>query len=134
MILCFIVALCPKSWIRGLYGSCFKLFSSRLAWNAAKSACSRIGTRLAVLNSQSLKKTKIPSWIALHSDPKNSSRWLWIDGSRAIYPNWDSGEPNNYRGVPEDCVELRTNGKLNDLPCSRSLPYFCEINRKLQLI
>ena len=130
MILCFIVALCPKSWIRGLYGSCFKLFSSPLVWNAAKSACSRIGTRLPVLNSQGLK-TNISSWIGLHRDPQSSSRWLWIDGSRAIYPNWDIGQPNNYRGLPEDCGNLLRNGKLNGLTCNRSRPYFCEINRKL---
>ena len=130
MVLCFIVALCPKSWIRGLYGSCFKSFSSRLVWNAAKSACSGIGTRLAVLNLQGLKEAKISSWIGLHRDPKSSSRWLWIDGSRAIYPNWDSGEPNN-NGGSEDCVEIRPSGKLNDLPCSITRPYFCEINRKL---
>ena len=133
MILCFIVALCPKSWIRGLYGSCFKLFSRRLVWNAAKSACSRMGTRLAVLNSQGLKETaNISSWIGLHRDPKSSSRWLWIDGSRTIYPNWGSGEPNNVGGS-EDCVEIRPDGKLNDMPCNRSLPYFCEIIREYNL-
>lgn len=108
-------------------------FSSPLVWNAAKFVCSRLGTRLAVLNSQGLKETKTRSWIALHRDPKNSSRWLWIDGSRAIYPNWDIGEPNN-AGGSEDCVEIRPGGKLNDVPCKITLPYFCEINRKLQLI
>ena len=134
-MLYFIVALCPKSWFRGLHGSCFKLFSGQLVWTAAKSACSGLGARLAVLNSQGLKLKELQrhALIGLHRDPKDSSRWLWIDGSRGIYPKWSDGEPNDVGGR-EDCVVMLTSGKLNDLTCIVTRPYFCEISRKLQLI
>ena len=39
---------------------------------------------------------------------------------------WDVNQPDN-AGNNEDCTELRTNGKWNDLPCPNyQRPYVCE--------
>ncbi|GFN91419.1 mannose-binding protein a [Plakobranchus ocellatus] len=38
---------------------------------------------------------------------------------------WVKGEPNNY-GSGEDCLVIKTNG-LNDISCSRTSRYICEI-------
>jgi len=99
----FILAPCLDSWIPSVHVSCYKFSSSTLRWNSAKSACEALGSKLAVLNSQDEQQflvTKVvnKAWIGLHRDPNDTSRWLWVDGSYAIYTNWNDGEPNNSGG------------------------------------
>ena len=76
------------------------------------------------------------AWIGLHRDPNYKFIWLWVDGSRATYFNWQSGEPNNQN---EGCVEMEPTssssaGKWNDLDCERELHYVCKITGKLKTI
>ena len=42
-------------------------------------------------------------WIGLNRIPKNTSRWLWVDGTRALYSHWSHGEPNNSGGNGMGC-------------------------------
>ena len=124
--------MCPISWVN-LQGSCYKFSPTALNWTAAKSACEVLGSDLVVINSQTEQKaltSQIPesqrTWIGLHRDPKNKSRWLWVDGSRPTYTHWYKGEPN---GLHEECAEIypAVHGwKWNDYTCSRALPYVCE--------
>ena len=75
-----------------------------------------------------------PTWIGLHRDPKNMSRWLWVDESLVTYTNWHTGEPNDFGG-DENCVELLTSyrgAEWNDKNCNRSLRYVCEISGKAE--
>ena len=69
-------------------------------------------------------------WIGLYGDPENASLWRWVDWSRLCYGcgHWDEGEPNNYGGRFEGCVEMQSYGRgfWNDLPCSRKLRYICQ--------
>ena len=71
---------------------------------------------------------KVPhmSWIGLRRDP--NAPWLWVDGCHAEEPStyWNSGEPNNYKGK-EDCVEMASSGKWNDLICAQKHHYVCEM-------
>ena len=71
------------------------------------------------------------AWVGLNDKGyENVFRW---DGSNFPgFKKWCPHEPNNYR-YGEDCVELLgpNNYKcLNDLPCTRVLPYICEVNRR----
>ncbi|KAJ7382013.1 hypothetical protein OS493_037656 [Desmophyllum pertusum] len=126
--------VCPNNWVH-MQGSCYKYFSKALNWNAAKSACETLGTKLVVINSQAEQQaisSKLPNgqrtWIGLYRDPKDKSRWLWVDGTRPTYTYWYSGEPNN-SGGSEDCGEMFTKvtgRKWNDIPCSFSFTYICE--------
>ena len=38
---------------------------------------------------------------------------------------WDGNQPDNHNDG-EDCAEIRTNGKWNDLPCTGGRAYICE--------
>ena len=88
------------------------------------------------MNSQAEQQAlapKIPSsqsiWMGLHRDPKDTSRWLWVDGTRATYTNWSPGEPNNHQGTFEGCGELwpkSRSRKWNDEQCSATRHYVCE--------
>ena len=62
-------------------------------------------------------------WIGMHRDPKDKSRWLWVDGSSSTYTHWQKGEPKN---LHEECAEMYTVGTWNDLPCSHARAYVCE--------
>ena len=50
-------------------------------------------------------------WIGLS---KRESGFGWTDGSALAYINWAAGEPNNWEGSQEDCVEMFSNGYWND--------------------
>ncbi|KAG7463554.1 hypothetical protein MATL_G00177680 [Megalops atlanticus] len=53
-----------------------------------------------------------------------TGRFLWLDGSHWGYADWLHGEPNNTAGV-EDCVEILSNGKFNDMPCWDLRAFIC---------
>ncbi len=111
------------------------MFSTQtLNWNAAKSACEALGSKLVVINSQAEQQALAPKtsvktyWIGLYRDPKEKSRWMWVDGSRPGFTAWRTGEPNNWmgQGVEEDCTEMYVT--WNDLACKSVAPYICEID------
>ena len=125
-----------------MQGSCYKLFTKAKSWNSAKSACEALGAKLVVLNSLAENQAvgeKITggqgTYIGLYRSPKDKSRWLWLDQSRATHTHWVSGEPNNFRGS-EDCVHMRSKSsgyEWNDLPCNTDvyhIPYVCETSDK----
>ena len=74
-----------------------------------------------------------PAWLDIvEVQPFTSPRtWVYKDGSPVTWVNWNSGEPNNYRGgTPgnEPQVEMysaddtgRLNGKWNDRPVANRL-------------
>ncbi|KAL7881588.1 hypothetical protein AOLI_G00084360 [Acnodon oligacanthus] len=54
----------------------------------------------------------------------DTERFIWLDGTRWGYADWLPGEPNNTAGV-ENCVELLSNGKFNDMPCWDLRAFIC---------
>ena len=126
----YIFIACPNSWVN-LQGSCYKISSKALNWTSAKSACEALGSDLVVINSHTelqalTSKVSKTTWIGLHRDSKDKSRWLWVDGSRPTYAHWNSGEPN---GLHEECAQMYSKvheWKWNDGLCSHSYPYICE--------
>ena len=111
---------CPQDWVLSLYGGCFKVFSNRLNWNSAKSACEALGSDLAVLNSAAKLRGFLASaaaaykvdnfWIGLLRDPTHEASWLWVGGLRVTFATWDILQPGNQEGV-EDCGVLRISSK-----------------------
>ena len=67
--------------------------------------------------------TPPPGWIGL-SDQWQENKWETPDRKATAYTQWNSGEPNNVNN--EDCVEQRSSGKWNDLPCSHKHPFICQ--------
>lgn len=129
--------VCPQSW-EGFSGSCYKLFSSTLNWNASKYTCESLGTRLAVLNSKAewdvvSLYVAHRSWIGLHMDPANKSRWLWVDETECRtcpYLYYWSDDKKVFHDPTQQCVEILPGRSWNDTTCGTSLHYLCEIGRK----
>ena len=134
-------ATCPRGWLLVTNSSCYGFSKNALTWYSAKSACEELGTKFVVLNTEAEQQALSPlvaqkTWIGLHRDPRNKSRWLWVDGSSADYTNWNRGEPNNYGGKQEDCAEMYSTsspaGKWNDESCGVNNYYVCEISGKCE--
>ena len=96
-----------------------------------------------MLNSRAEQEALAPkvekeAWVGLHRDPKDNSRWLWVDGSSSNYTNWDLGEPDSNSSTG-DCTKIypassALAGKWKDERCNLSLNFICEINGKLRNI
>ncbi|CAH3186199.1 unnamed protein product, partial [Porites lobata] len=129
---------CPHYWTPH-QSSCYKLSSNTLEWIAAKFACKALGSNLAMLDSPTEQREigwGNRTWIGLHRDSSNNSRWQWIDGSLAVYLNF-ANQSNKWNDT-EDCVEMYPSRKWNVLNCNTSLHYSCELSseftcRKLSL-
>ena len=129
----YLSVLCPQGWNSSFHGTCYKVYSNRLDWKSANSACIKLGSNLAVFNSHA-KLQEFPenafrgyAWIGLRRDPKDEKHWLWVAGSRPAFAFWITGEPMN--PYTEDCGGiLLPSRKWNDLSCTYPLRYICEIN------
>uniref|UniRef100_A0A670J6R5 C-type lectin domain-containing protein n=1 Tax=Podarcis muralis TaxID=64176 RepID=A0A670J6R5_PODMU len=131
---------CPSGWLRAL-GNCYAYFDSPKSWYEAEIACQSHGrgTHLASIHTEqetalvanhifSKQKRKYNVWIGLHDSNENQD-WKWLDDSVFNYNNWNRGEPNNYKGGKEYCVELkRWTGfrEWNDEPCHHLNTYICK--------
>ena len=137
----FVLASCPDGWIEGVHGYCYNFSSDNFTWFEAESACEAVGSRLAVINSGAKQQALAPiishpAWIGLSLHLVGMTEFfLWVDGSRVSYSNWNYGEPN---GGAETCVEIypihyasQERGKWNDDTCSNLRRYICEMNGTL---
>lgn len=70
-------------------------------------------------------------WIGGKDRKPPTNDFVWT--SRDVRVNigatdWASGQPNNFKDNPENCMEMRKelNHKWNDTPCSRKQKYICQ--------
>ncbi|XP_038817337.1 ladderlectin-like [Salvelinus namaycush] len=126
---------CPSDWYT--YGShCFKFVSIQQSFVDSEQNCLALGGNLASVHSlleyqfmQALTKDTNGD---LHStwlggfDAIKEGTWMWSDGSRFDYTNWDTDEPNN-AGEGEDCLHMNAaSAKLwFDVPCEWKFASLC---------
>ena len=65
------------------------------------------------------------TWLGLN-DIAEEGVWVWSDGSPVTHTKFGLGQPDNSGN--EDCVEMKSNGFLNDRSCGVLLHFFCETN------
>uniref|UniRef100_A0A3Q3X743 C-type lectin domain-containing protein n=1 Tax=Mola mola TaxID=94237 RepID=A0A3Q3X743_MOLML len=106
--------------------------SSKNSWFAGRKDCQQRGADLVIINSKEEQnftgQFHTNTWIGL-SMSQNEKTWKWVDGTPLIHSYWKPGEPNNYNGINEDCVELQSRSlkkHWNDLFCGHSLFWICE--------
>lgn len=69
-------------------------------------------------------------WIGL-SDIVEEGEFRWVLDQPLGYTNWNGGEPNDGGDWgDEGCVELRSDGKWNDIGCGDWNHYVCEYDLK----
>ncbi|XP_071955735.1 alpha-N-acetylgalactosamine-specific lectin-like [Antedon mediterranea] len=141
---------CPKYWVPYL-NNCYRIFAEKVTWGTAESKCRNWAPHAHLVSIRNTDENHFVSrlwntathgltttdsvtsyWIGL-TDSTHEGRFLWSDGnSLPTYTNWDSGEPNNYKGR-EDCVSVwdknNSQEKWNDIPCSFRHGYVCKVSQ-----
>ncbi|KAK2915706.1 hypothetical protein Q8A67_000080 [Cirrhinus molitorella] len=106
----------------------------KMSWSESRQYCRNHGADLVIISSEE-KQRHISSvikerlWIGL-SDNEQEGNMKWVDNSPLKQGFWVEGEPNNYHGKSEDCVEIRPSypvlSSWNDLTCSDKIKGICE--------
>ncbi|CAG5104923.1 Oidioi.mRNA.OKI2018_I69.chr1.g1674.t1.cds [Oikopleura dioica] len=102
---------------------------------SSKATCNRIGGEVAFfLNQQEFeffedRDHPNEEWLGIFR--VNGNQWFTPLGEESPVLNWRAGEPSNLEGR-EDCVQRRSTGKWNDVPCdSWNRSFSCRIERIL---
>ncbi|XP_051787818.1 scavenger receptor cysteine-rich type 1 protein M130-like isoform X4 [Erpetoichthys calabaricus] len=127
--------LCQKGW-ENHSSQCYQFFTEKKSWIDAELHCLSLGGNLASVNSfddnkfiVNLIKSKDVNnpvtWLG-GSDAVRETAWLWTDGSRWDFVNWNSGEPNKADGN-EKCIHInfQVQGSWNDADCTVVHPFVC---------
>ncbi|KAJ8042099.1 Complement factor H [Holothuria leucospilota] len=124
---------CPSGWTWNtrVSGVCYKILPTSRTYHEQKNVCRRENGHLASIHSQNeinaIKSLLQPSsgsyYIGLN-DISVDRRWVYSDSTPYDFSNWEEGEPNHLDD--EDCVEMKTDGRWNDIPCSRSFKGICK--------
>ncbi|KTF93068.1 hypothetical protein cypCar_00014661 [Cyprinus carpio] len=113
----------------------FSTSSELKSWSDSRQYCRDHGGDLVIINTEEKQRhissfIKESVWIGL-SDSENEGNMKWVDNSPLNQGYWSPGEPNSFQGTNEDCTELIPTrdsvSNWNDLPCSVTLKWVCEI-------
>uniref|UniRef100_A0A3P8ZQX4 C-type lectin domain-containing protein n=1 Tax=Esox lucius TaxID=8010 RepID=A0A3P8ZQX4_ESOLU len=120
---------CNRGWHQ--FGSrCFRFEETLRSWNEAERHCQSLGGHLVSIHSwkesRFLKTLTVGSpltWIG----GNDGGRWSWTDGSGFNYHEWAQGEPNNYNGVREPCIQMNFGDehRWNDEVCEKRFTSVC---------
>lgn len=66
------------------------------------------------------KLPAVDTWIGVHLAAR---QWTYLDGSPVLYAKWADGEPNNWRGLNEECAVFSR--EWNDIECDNKRKYIC---------
>ncbi|MFO0548110.1 MAG: DUF4215 domain-containing protein [Polyangiaceae bacterium] len=111
-------------------GTCYAAFSSTVSRALAETACQAVSGHLASITSaaeNTLVRTLLPQTTLYigATDAATEGTWEWPSGESFSYSNWSTNEPNN--SGDEDCVQLYVDGTWNDVPCTNTYGYVCEV-------
>ncbi|XP_016349777.1 CD209 antigen-like protein E [Sinocyclocheilus anshuiensis] len=104
------------------------------SWSDSRQYCRDHGADLIIINTEEKQRhissfIKESMWIGL-SDTENEGNMKWVDNSPMKQGFWPRGQPNNFQGGNEDCIELMPSDLIlnnwNDLPCSKKRKGICE--------
>jgi hypothetical protein len=122
---------CPAGYTynKALAG-CYEAHTTYANWTTAQGICAGSGGYLIKPDSEAEEAFasaafggSVQTWAGL-TDAAVEGTWVWSNGEPYARTNWASGEPNNASN--EDCVEIPTTLKWNDVPCTNTRPYVCE--------
>lgn len=108
----------------------FKIGGLENTFAEAQKICQRAGGEIASPRSAAENEAAQQLAIARNKNvllgmTKRNGKFTYPTGQPLVYSPWAPGEPNDDRGG-EQCVELYTNGKWNDMKCSEKRLVVCE--------
>ncbi|XP_033729105.1 perlucin-like [Pecten maximus] len=132
-----LIQACPSGWIQ--HGERCYFFSIVVgSWADAGSYCRNFNGKLAeptelsdvafIDGEAKDKHASQGEYYLGGSDFFVEGEWLWASTLKPItIKHWGSGEPNDRQGE-EDCLAVTVSGFWNDVPCTTSLPFVCQID------
>ncbi len=117
-------------------GRWYRVYFEKLPWRSAREACARLGGRLAMIKDQATQDfiaqmaNGVELWLGA-TDEKVEGLWVWLDGSRVEFKNWDEWQPDNH-SRREHYLQIWHRGKWNDAHngAERVVGYVCQWERK----
>uniref|UniRef100_A0A3P8XXC6 C-type lectin domain-containing protein n=1 Tax=Esox lucius TaxID=8010 RepID=A0A3P8XXC6_ESOLU len=105
---------CNRGWHQ-FWSRCFRFEETLRSWTEAERHCQSLGGHLASVHSW--KESKFLETLTVGSPltwigGNDRGRWTWTDGSGFNYHEWAQGEPNNYNGVREPCIQMNFGGTM----------------------
>ncbi|PWA22383.1 hypothetical protein CCH79_00021131, partial [Gambusia affinis] len=105
---------CPAGWT-WYKGRCFVFVKDKRRWIIAENTCLAFDGNLASFHNidgynfirqliYNTAKQHTPTWVGGH-DSTQEGTWMWSDGSKFVFHNWGTNEPNNIRGM-EHCMVI----------------------------
>jgi hypothetical protein len=124
------ISKCPDGWTY-LESTCFRFYSTALAWATARQRCVDLGGDLAYPANQAQhdllwRMAGVAAWIGV-DDSTSEGSWRTPGGQAISYSKWCTGEPNGVDN--ENCghLGLQSSGCWNDSPCTGfNRPYICQ--------
>jgi len=105
-------------------------------WGQAQTACNQNGYHLATIGdslnnewvrAQAAAQNPGLAWWIGRNDIATETFWKWENNEPLRYDNWGPGQPDNFNN--EDCATIQPGtGQWNDLSCTASLPFVCELD------
>ncbi|XP_035692699.1 CD209 antigen-like protein A [Branchiostoma floridae] len=127
---------CPVGYQR-FQRTCYRFSTNQKPYNESQATCHGEGGRLATVKNNETQNflanhvkatTRAHTWIGL-SDQEAEGLWVWDDGTLLVGDGiWGTGEPNGR--TRENCAHISPgfhNGHWNDVACSMSNYYICEV-------
>ncbi|KAA8595017.1 CD209 antigen-like protein E isoform X2 [Etheostoma spectabile] len=112
--------------------SFYYISSEKKSWQDSRADCQQRSADLVIINSKEeqdfTRKFHKITWIGL-TDRETKGTWKWVDGTLLTKSYWNHGEPNDFEGKNEDCVEIRFHdleNSWNDIPCGDQNFWICE--------
>ncbi|XP_067266734.1 magnetosome-associated protein MamJ [Chanodichthys erythropterus] len=118
-----------------LQGKCYQFFRRTLNADAAELQCQEIcpNGHLASVTSNYIREeigklmdqygVRTITWLGGRR-VIGTNNFRWLDGAPWSYNNWGVGQPSNDGGI-ENCVEILSNLRFNDMPCRDIRPFIC---------
>ncbi|KAI8520704.1 hypothetical protein Bbelb_004580, partial [Branchiostoma belcheri] len=125
---------CPIPGYIPLNGACYKKFAEPKTYAEARERCAADGGLIAMPRDRATNRfitnlhPGVMSWIGL-TNINSEGQWVFEDGQTlesSDYSNWFHTEPND-AGGNEDCAQVRARGFWNDVRCSTTIGFTCQI-------
>ncbi|KAM9836625.1 C-type lectin domain family 10 member A [Aulostomus maculatus] len=127
---------CSLGW--NLLGtSCYFFSKTPLSWQEARDWCNGHESHLVILHTDEewdfVTQIANPSFFWIGLSDERTGKWEWVNQTPYVMNRrrWKPGQPDSWTGHglgpgDEDCAQMHSDGRLNDLHCSIKLRYICQ--------
>ncbi|XP_036000779.1 CD209 antigen-like protein E [Fundulus heteroclitus] len=120
-----------RGWLY-FHTSLYYISVNTTTWQESREFCLQHEADLVIINTKEeqdfTRQFHRHTWLGLRNVTK-SGKWTWVDGTLLTKSYWGDGEPNNYKGTNEGCVEIKFfafENSWNDTPCNDQNFWICE--------